>query len=90
MLCKNINTVAMLTCDALLHHFRRGCITAGIGRCTLLSLTYSCLQPIGLAFGRLKTMASAWFQVSQWQSHTCEPYTTGEYIRTCVIFLLKC
>ena len=38
---KNINTVAMLTSDTLLHHFRTGMYHSGIGSCTLLSLMYS-------------------------------------------------
>ena len=41
MLRKNIITVAMLTGDALLRHFRKGRTTAGIGSCTLSSLMYS-------------------------------------------------
>ena len=39
--CKNINTVAMLTGDALLRHFRKGMYHDGIGGSTLLSLMYS-------------------------------------------------
>ena len=38
---QNINTVAMLTSDALLRHFSKGMYHAGIGGCTLLSLMYS-------------------------------------------------
>ena len=40
-LCKNINTVATLTGDTLLRHFRKGMYHGGIGSCTLLSLMYS-------------------------------------------------
>ena len=43
---KNINTVAMLTGDALLHHFRKGMYHGGIGSCTLLSLMYSCAHAL--------------------------------------------
>ena len=39
-LCMNIKMVAMLTCDALLHHFRKGMYHRGIGGCTHLSLMY--------------------------------------------------
>ena len=42
-LCKNINTFAMLTDDALLCHFRKGMYHKGIGSCALLSLMYSWL-----------------------------------------------
>ena len=39
ILCKNINTVAMLTHEVLLHHSRNGCSTEGyIGGCALSSL----------------------------------------------------
>ena len=40
--CKNINMVAMLTRDALLHHFRKQMYDGRIGGCALLSLMYSC------------------------------------------------
>ena len=40
-LCKNINTVAMMTGDALLRHSTKGMYHGGIGSCTLLSLMYS-------------------------------------------------
>ena len=53
LLCKNINTVAMLTCDVLLHHFRKRMFLGGIGSCTLLSLVYSCLYSLQL-FHRMR------------------------------------
>ena len=40
-LCKNVITVAVLMCDALLRHFRRRMFHRGIGGCVLLSLLYS-------------------------------------------------
>ena len=40
-LCKNINTVAMPTRDALLRHFRKQMYHGRIGSCALLSLMYS-------------------------------------------------
>ena len=40
--CKNINMVAMLTRDALLHHCRKQMYDGRIGGCALLSLMYSC------------------------------------------------
>ena len=42
ILHKNMNMVAMLTCDVLLRHFRKQKFHGGIGGCTLLSLMYSC------------------------------------------------
>ena len=41
---KNINTVAMLTHDLLLRHFREGMYNGRIGGCALLSLMYSCYK----------------------------------------------
>ena len=51
---KSINMVAMLTGDALLHHFRKGMYHSRIGSCTLLSLMYSCLYRMRFNFCGVK------------------------------------
>ena len=57
---KNSNTVAMLTGDVSLRHFRKGMYHCRIGSCALLSLLYSSFWPT----------TSALCLCTDWETHT--------------------